>query len=503
MKLLIQLVLFIILPFSCLWAQNTDWLPVQELNSTYNEFSPTMSPDGTFMIFSSRREGGLGDNDLWISYFTNGKWQPPENLRNLNTSFQDHEPFLTYDGTALLFSSDRDGGYGAGDLYVSFRNGKDWSAPENMGPVINSENSEKMPSLSMDNHELFFSRIPVDYAARKLRSEEIQIWHSWETGGIWSLPEKLPPPVNMLSGDCAPRIMPDNKTLLFASQREGGFGGYDIWSVKRNGPDMDWYGLTNLIMLNTPGNDAYFTFTIDQQKLYVSRQALGKKDFDIYEYTVKEEISNPTITLQGRITNTADGKPIEAELIVESATNGGEQFTINSAPKTGQYSVSLPKGGQYLITMEVEGFMFHSEMLDLTELPASRVVKRDIGLQPLKAGFNFIINTIYFDGDSYVLRKESFPTLDRIAELMKDNPNLRILVKGHVAEVEGYSKTDSQVLSEQRANAVKGYIVQKGISGDRMETKGFGGTQPIGDNKTEQGRQLNRRTEFEILGEKK
>ena len=113
--------LFIILSIhyiSGLYAQESkpEWRPIKEINTDYHEFSPTISPDGKFMIFGSTRPGGLGDKDLYISYYNDGKWSAPQNMRALNSAFHDQEPFISYDGTALLFSSDRDGGFGVGDI---------------------------------------------------------------------------------------------------------------------------------------------------------------------------------------------------------------------------------------------------------------------------------------------------------------------------------------------------------------------------------------------------
>ncbi|MBN1897312.1 MAG: PD40 domain-containing protein [Spirochaetes bacterium] len=470
---------------------------IKEINTVYHEFSPSISPDGSFMVFSSDRPQGLGDNDLWISYFKDGQWSQPENLSVLNSRFHDHEPFLTYDGNAILFSSDRDGGLGVGDLYISYRQGKYFSQPINLGPSINTKDSEKMPSVSMDNQELFFARIPVDYFSRMLEKNKIQIWVSQKKGNIWGAPELLQEPVNQLTYDFAPRIMPDGHSLLFCSGREGGKGGLDIWRVRRKSRSFGWSGLTNLSFLNTKGNESHYAFTIDQKRLYMAAQWGGKKDYDIYEYKVEEMITEPTITLQGRITNKKNGDPVKGTLTVELFSNAREIFSIES-DRNGQYSITLPKGGNYSLTVEAPGFMFFSQRLDLTELLHSSVTNVDIGLHPLQKGENIIIRTIYFDPGQYRLRAESMIALDRVVKILKDHPNIRLLIKGHVAEIIG-DKMDSMWLSEMRTKEVKKYMVEKGIDPDRLQTKGFGGTMPIGDNDTEEGRKLNRRTEFEIL----
>jgi len=232
--------------------------------------------------------------------------------------------------------------------------------------------------------------------------------------------------------------------------------------------------------------------------MYMTSQRDGRKDYDIYEYKVQEKISDPTITLQGRITNKKSGGPVESSITIELFKNPKEKFRINSNKKSGEYSITLPKGDDYSVTVEAPGFMFYSRRLDLTELTNSSVTNVDIGLHPLVKGESIVINTIYFDPDSYKLKEESHIALDRIVEILKQNPALKILIKGHVAKVPD-SKIDPQWLSRKRAEEVKNYFVKKNISSSRLKTKGFGSSRPIGDNNTEEGRKQNRRTEFEIL----
>ena len=214
--------------------QKEQWIPIKAINTKYQEFSPTISPDGKYMIFNSNRPGGLGGEDLWISYYSNNQWSKPENLTVLNSPYLDQCPFITYDGQAVLFSSDKDGGYGVADIYIAYKRGNTWSTPVNLGPIINGKDfANNMPSLSMDNKELFFTRMPVDYETSTLIKNQIQIYYSRMENYHWTMPIKLPEPVNQLAMDCAPRIMPDNRTLLFSSIRNGGKGGFDIWAVKR------------------------------------------------------------------------------------------------------------------------------------------------------------------------------------------------------------------------------------------------------------------------------
>lgn len=476
------------------------WKPIKEINTKFHEFSMTISPDGRYMIFGSNRPGGLGDKDLWISYYKEGKWSKPENLRKLNSRFHDQEPFITYDGNALLFNSDRDGGYGVGDIYISYRQGNSWTIPQNLGPIINTRDSEKTPSVSMDNKELYFARIPVDYQKRSLKKKEIQIYQCQKKNNLWQRPVKLGPPVNMMSFDYAPRIMPDNKTLLFCSARKGGKGAFDIWRVKRQlGGSQKWEQLQNLSTVNSKHSEIHFAFTIKGDRMYKTLLK-NKKDYDIYEYKVEEQFSDPTITLQGRITNLRDGSPVDAQINIELFNKKGEHFSVHSDKLTGRYSVTLPEGEDYSFIVEAPGFMFFSKRIDLTRLKNSAVTNVDMGLHPLKKGESIVVDTIYFDPDSYKLRDESRIALNRVVEILNKNRTMHLLIKGHVAKV-AKSKVDPKWLSQKRAEEVMNYLKEKGISSQRLEAKGYGSSKPVGDNNTEAGRKLNRRTEFEIIKE--
>lgn len=490
-----------VMPAVLLIAVLSGWTPLETLNTPFHEFSPAISPDGSFLVFSSDRPGGLGDQDLWISYRSNGVWTAPRNLTALNSPFHDHEPFVSYDGRMILFSSDRDGGYGAGDLYLSYRTTDGWSSPVNLGPAINTRDSEKMPSLSMDGRTLYFSRAPVDPVARRVMSERIRIWTARNLDGRWSPPQPLPEPVNVDAWDCAGRIMPDDRTLVFASKREGGRGGFDLWKAVRSSPDAPWSSVSNLAEVNTEGNESHFAISVDGQRIVLAAAWNPDNGFDLFGRTLTRPASSPTVTLQGRLYDAESGAALSGHLGLDSFTGRNPSFQVLTGPD-GRYSVTLPAGDMWSLTAEAPEYAFRSERLDLSRLAASAVTNIDIPLVPLKRGRTIRLETVYFDPDSATLRPESAIVLDRLADLLRSHPELRILIKGHVAAV-GERTEETMRLSQARAEAVRAYLVGRGIAADRLEAQGYGDTMPVADNTTEEGRRLNRRTEFEILEDRR
>lgn len=499
-KILFQIVFFLAIgPCSILFSQSIDWKPIVSINSDYDEFSPSISPDGQSLIFSSARPGGLGDNDIWISRKTENEWSKPENLRTMNSRWHDHEPCFSHDGNYILFSSDRDGSYGTGDIYISYRKGENWSAPQNMGPSINTKNSEKMPSLSMNNSELYFTRIPVNYSKGIVEVEKRQLYMSKRTGNSWSTPKMLEQPVNQYKLESASRILADGLTLLFCSAREGGKGNYDLWKAERENPTSPWSKVTNLSDINTEFSEVYFGTDLSGKTLFLASNRNPRGNFDIYTATLEEEMIDPTVTLQGIVSDSDNGKPLESEIIVELFE--GKKvipFSITSDKESGKYSITLPKGSRYSITAEKEGYLFFSRELNLNNIEEAQTITEEIQLHPLKAGEKVVFKTIYFVPDSAQLLPESFPALQRLLELMQNNSELRIRIEGHVADV-GVSQKEAMKLSLQRAEAVRKYLIRKDIGPERLEIMGLGGTVPIGDNSIEEGRKLNRRTEIEII----
>ncbi|MCC7050197.1 MAG: OmpA family protein, partial [Bacteroidia bacterium] len=196
-------------------------------------------------------------------------------------------------------------------------------------------------------------------------------------------------------------------------------------------------------------------------------------------------------------TDAFTNKPLEATIdLIDNVKNEMlASFKSNSA--TGKYLVSLPSGKNYGIAVKAEGYLFHSENFDLPATADYQEVVKDVALKNISVGNKIVLKNIFFDTNKSTLRPESTSELERLIKLLNDVPNMRIEISGHT-DNKG-SADYNQKLSESRAHAVVEYLVGKGIISSRLEYKGYGLTQPISTNDTEEGRQENRRTEFKIL----
>ncbi|MHC4309817.1 MAG: hypothetical protein ACYSSN_07730 [Planctomycetota bacterium] len=217
---------------------NDNWgapvYPGPPVNAVQYDLCSYISADGLELYFHSyNRSGGYGNWDIWMTKRTTREdaWGEPLNLGHvINSSANDGTPYISSDGLELYFNSKRSGGYGSNDIWVSRRATRNdpWEQPTNLGPVVNSSASESVPLLSSDGLLLFFSEsesIETPIRPGGFGNQDIWVTRRASISDPWGTPENLGPIVNSPSLDIAPRISPDGFTLYFTSNRPGGLGG--------------------------------------------------------------------------------------------------------------------------------------------------------------------------------------------------------------------------------------------------------------------------------------
>jgi flagellar motor protein MotB/tetratricopeptide (TPR) repeat protein len=416
------------------------------LNTRQNEGAQTLSSNGNYMYFTAcDRQGGLGSCDIYFSAFNEGIWSEPSNLRSpVNTSNWESQPSISADGKLLFFSSNRSGGFGGKDLWFSIMNDKNlWTDPVNLGNTINTDGDEMSPFIHFDG-----------------------------------------------------------RTLYFASDGRTGMGGFDIYMTRMK-DDSTWTEPQNLgYPINTYNDEMGLVIESGGQKAYFSsiRDKLNGKDifcFDLYE-SVRP---SPVSYLKGKVYDKETGKLLKANYELINLSTG--KVTIkNSTDGTGNFLVCLPSGYNYGINVIKAGYLFYSEnfMFEGQHTVVEPYIKR-ISLNPLKVGEKMQLTNVFYEIDSWQLKKESTSELNNLANLLSDNKNIIIEIGGYTDSTG--SAEYNLVLSEKRALSVVNYLIDKGISPDRLKYNGYGDTSPIGDNVTIEGRKLNRRTEAKIIEKKK
>jgi hypothetical protein len=472
------------------------------INTTDDEYWPSITADGQTLMFTRQPVSHSGSSskeflqeDFFLSFFTDDVWQKAINAGTpLNTRQNEGAQSLSSNGRYMYFTAcDRPGGMGSCDIYFSAFNDGKWSEPYNLRTPVNSSHWESQPSISADGKTLFFSSNRPGGMGGK------DLWYSiMNDKNQWTTPVNMGDKINTDGDEMSPFIHFDGKTLYFASDGRTGLGGFDIYLTRMN-IDSTWSEPQNLgYPINTYNDEMGLVIESGGQKAYFSsiRDKTNGKDifyFDLYE-SVRP---TPVSYLKGKVYDRETGKLLRADYeLINLSTN---KVTIKSSTDgNGNFLICLPSGYNYGINVSKSGYLFYSEnfMFAGVHTAVEPYIKK-ISLSPIKVGETMLLTNVFYEIDSWELKKESMSELNTLADLLMDNKGLLIEIGGYT-DATGTPEYNLS-LSEKRAMSVVNYLVHKGVLPDRLKYKGYGNTSPIGDNITEEGRRLNRRTEAKII----
>ncbi len=416
-------------------------------NALPNSVCSLFPTENTLVIINHfMRDGSMYNGFSTVDRKSNGSFSFPEPIyiRDFYSFAPEVNLCMSRDGDVVILSLQRKQGYGNSDLFVCFKL-KDnlWSEPMNMGPVINSADREITPFLSSDKTRLFFaSNRPggkggMDiYVSRRLDF----------TYTSWSVPQRLIEDINSESDDSNPVVVepdPESSIIYFISRRDGSS---DIFQA-------------NL--------------------LYA------------------ENIDQP-ITIRGTIRNSITKEPMNADLFFGPSRLA--ELTKSKTAVDGKYEIVLDKKEIIRLSPQKQGFIGKNQLVDLQVLDTSDVktYEVDFFLTPLLTDQKIEIDNIYFERGKPIILESSYPELDKLSELLTQNPSLQIRIEGHTDSVGNYYELLD--LSRNRADAIKKYLVlKKAIGSNRITTIGYGGTKPISNNNSEENRAKNRRVEIYVI----
>jgi outer membrane protein OmpA-like peptidoglycan-associated protein len=337
-----------------------------------------------------------------------------------------------------------------------------------MGPVLNTEYDEESLYLTPDGKTLYFSSQGHNSMGG------FDIFSTTFENGRWNEPVNLGYPINSPSNDLFFRPSSDGQKAYFSTLRTGGFGGSDLYQVTFMGPEKP---------------------VINQMQVepIASR---ARPDMSIFLDQTATAIP-PMTLLRGRVLDNETGDPLLANIELYDNENEELLATFATNPETGAYFISLPGGKNFGISVQAEDFLFHSENINIKETNVFTEIINDIRLKRVEVGTTIVLRNIFFDTGSSNLRPESYAELGVLYKLLADNPKIKIEISGHTDNVGSASL--NQRLSQDRAEAVVDFLTGRGIPAERITFKGYGFSRPVATNDTPEGRQLNRRTEFEIM----
>ncbi|HVF96741.1 MAG TPA: OmpA family protein, partial [Flavisolibacter sp.] len=277
-----------------------------------------------------------------------------------------------------------------------------------------------------------------------------------------------------------------------------GYGGEDLFIAKRDTGGR-WSKPLNLgYPINSIDNENTLFVSADAKTAYyASDRTDSRGGTDIYTFELREDVRPArTLWVKGKVFDkkTTAGLPSSVELI-DLATK--QTLSNVQTDETGNYLITLPLGRDYAFNVNRRGYLFYSDNYSLKAKAADSTYQKDIPLQPIEVNAAVVLRNLFFDTKKYNIKPESEVELGKVVQLLQDNPAVKIQLEGHTDNVG--ASADNQKLSDARSRSVVNYLVSKGIKPDRLLAKGFGATKPVTDNKTEEGRAQNRRTELKVI----
>jgi flagellar motor protein MotB len=473
------------------------------INSKADEYINFVDEKVAFLYMTRKEEnpayfesGNPFKEHFYFATFLNDRWDSlqifslpiPVNLNTGAINFSIDRKQLFFTGCSWPNS------FGSCDIFQLEKTGNFWNKPNNMGSTINSTHWDSQAILSSDGKTLYFtSRRGGGFGGADIWKSEKQ------NNGLWGAPINLGDNINTSGNEMAPYIHADTKTFYFSSDTRPGLGGYDLF-MSRLHDDGSWDKAENLgSPVNSISNEINIFVSIDAARAWISSDREGGHGgFDIYEFETESDIQpRMVVYIKGTVIDKSNNKPLSASVSLTNLDKNTPVIELLSDPSDGSFFIPLYPGTNYSFNITKNGYLFYSENFNFKDSLIFNSIDKIFALTPIQQGNSMVLKNIFFDFDSDSLKPASFPELDLLTDLLHDNPDLKISINGHTDNIgsESYNNT----LSEDRARAVRNYLIEKHIEPFRLSYKGFGASQPIKSNDTPEGRAINRRTEIIIL----
>lgn len=469
---------------------------IQPLSGKANYFEqqyfPVLTVDQKSLFFTGRTR----DENIYISRLDeNGEWGMPSPIsNNINTPMNEGACTISADGRMLIFTSCQGRkGFGSCDLYVTFKSGNDWSVPENMGVEVNSSSWDVQPTLSADGRTLYFvSDRPGGKGGK-------DIWKTYkDENNQWVSPVNLGAIINTPYDEISPFIHVNGESLYFSSKGHAGMGGYDIFMSELS--EEKWSTPRNMgYPLNDHNDQVSLYITSDGLKgYYTMERHEGSWTSILHSFDVPKEfrIKKRSVFTAGHVKDKETGKFLDADVKLYDQSNSQLISKLKSDVVTGEYTVVLTEGNEYGLYVERKGYLFADFSIKVDKIEDFDKGELEVELQPIKEGASMILHNLYFEFDSYELKKESYSELETVFEFLKANRNITI-------EIQGYTDSKGETaynleLSKNRAEAVYNYLVSRKVPPIMLSFKGYGASNFITSNDTAENQAKNRRIEFKI-----
>lgn len=484
-----------------------------KINSEFDDYAPVLNEKEDEIVFTTRRRDGntnenvADDNLPYEDIFTTRKagsnWSVAKNIGNsVNTKFNDSNLALSADSKTLFLYKDE----GNGDIYFSDRQTDgSWSLPKALPGVINSTYRESSISITRDGNTIYFA----SDRPGGLGGSDIYVCTK-DAKGEWSNGKNLGPDINTDLYEDGPFIDYDGQTLFFSSHGRKGMGGYDIFKSKLNDvAKNEWSEPENLgYPINTPDDDVFYVSTKDGKRgYYASVRDDGMGYSDIYMITVPEKKQpepkkTELVPLKYIVTiiDSDNESPLAASVKLIGMNDNVVVGMSTGGVGTYNFSITSATLKDYRLSVEKEGYIFVNEQIKISGASAGpKTLTKVVNLRKVVVGASSVLRNIYFDFNKATFKQDSYTELNKLEGMMKQNESSKVEIAGHT---DSFGPDDFNVkLSLRRANAVRSFLTSKGIDPRRVTAVGYGDKKPLASNDDEKdGRELNRRVEFKVLG---
>jgi outer membrane protein OmpA-like peptidoglycan-associated protein/tetratricopeptide (TPR) repeat protein len=513
------------------------------VNGKYPEYGAIISADESIMMFTSRRNTSTGADkmekgqsdyyeDIYITKKQGKKWSSPENMGSqINTDVHDATAAISPDAQRMIIYKSVKG---IGGLYECKLEGEVWSKPKKMSKHINTKYHESSASYSNDGKKLYF----ISNKPGGVGLHDMYVTHWDEEEEDWGEAKNLGSTVNTKHNEKCVLIHPDGKSLYFSSQGHNTMGNYDIFKSTLN-DDGSWSTPVNIgYPINTVDDDVFFVINASGRRGYyssVKEDGHGEKDIYMITFLGPEKpvqlsaedhllasiakpvsekmiekkvvtLSKKITILKGFISDCKSANLLHASIELIDVDSNKTLATFESNTTSGKFLVSLPSGKNYALIVRKENYLFHSENFNISDSAAYQEVEKNICLKHIAVGSVIVLKNIFYDYNKATLRDASKNEMVRLIQLLNDNPTLKIELSAHTDSRGGNAYNEK--LSEKRAQSCVDYLIENGISSDRLVPKGYGEDQLIQsdaviahlkfEEEKEAAHQENRRTEIKI-----
>ncbi len=485
--------------------------PGTPLNSRFNELFPWFSSDGNTIYFNSKRNGSQYYDIYYSTRGSSGEWGTPVPFTIMNSPYNDETPWISPDGNTFLFASDRGGSEESDpdvyhvirvsyDIYVSHRINGSWSRPRRLKGAINTEDHERFPSLSPDQRTLYYTSWPFGNT-KGMRIMEAKINASDEVSNAHAMGGG----VNSGKGEAQLVVDTVHGGYRFMSRRSGN---WDFYFLPFSTPVSDQpTPIPYNFPVNTPEDELGMSSLADGSLVFASNREGGEGGFDLYlfqqdallKFHVKDETTGRDLSVRAKIIvqDLETNARIQKNRHIE--TYSADPSSIEKlADVNGRFSVSArPAVESVQVLIDEKGYLPYGEILDVDEI--KHLNEKQILLRPVQKGAKFVTRAIHFDYNSASIRGESVAFLDTLLTFLKNNDSIHLRITGHTDLHGGHEYNEK--LSLARAGAVGAYLIRHGIARKRLLLEGKGMREPLNNRMDPDADRENRRTEFEILNQ--